>query len=50
MPGDSKYFPQGFLSSEVGPISLIGKGQDEMDATRERLMQANLGGCPFATF
>lgn len=50
LPGDSKYFPQGFLSSEVGPNVLIGKGHDQMEETRERLMQANRGGCPFVTF
>lgn len=50
MPGDSKYYPEGFLSSEVGPIALMGKGHDEMEVTRERLVRANRGGCPFAAF
>ena len=50
MPGDSKYYPEGFLSSEVGPTAVTGTGHDEMEETRGRLVLANRGGCPFATF
>ena len=50
LPGDSKYYPEGFLSSEVGPTVLIGKGHDEMEATKERLVRSDRAGCPFATF
>jgi hypothetical protein len=49
LPGDQgqRYFPEGFLSSEVGPSALRGKGLQEMNETRQRLSQAGRGGCPF---
>ena len=50
LPGDEgiKYFPEGFLSRELGPSALIGKGLDEMDENRQFLMQSGRAGCPFA--
>ena len=50
IPGDSpeKYYAQGVLNSEIGPMSMVGKGIDEVDVTMARLKGMGLGGCPFA--
>ena len=49
LPGDEggKYTPEGFLSSELGPSALNGKGAKEMEATKEKLAKSGRGGCPF---
>lgn len=50
VPGDggAKYFPQGYIIAELGPDELRGKGEDDMQATRERLASNEMIGCPFA--
>lgn len=49
LPGDDQnsYQPDGYLFEEVGPASLIGKGIEDMEQTRQRLSQARRGRCPF---
>ncbi|KAI9652995.1 MAG: hypothetical protein M1821_007748 [Bathelium mastoideum] len=39
LPGDDgdKYFPQGFVASELGPTMLRGTGEEEMRSDRDRL-------------
>ena len=52
LPGDEgdKYFPQGFVASELGPNALRNFGKEKMEAEKQRL-QAELasekGKCPF---
>ncbi|TDZ61600.1 Mycophenolic acid synthesis protein B [Colletotrichum trifolii] len=48
LPGDEddKYYPNGYVISEVGPEGQIGKGKEHMDTTRERISKAR--GCPMA--
>ena len=58
LPGDprhgDKYFPQGFVISELGPMSMINTGSKEMERDKEVLISA-LGdeykpwGCPLIT-
>ena len=50
VPGDDgdKYHPGGYTFAEVGPQALSGKGTEEMDKTRSRLILANRGACPFS--
>lgn len=46
---DPTYLPGGYDASEVGPDRLIGKGGEEMDATKARLRARRVvGGCPMA--
>ena len=48
LPGDdTKYMPQGYLTQELGPRDLIGHGQREVQEGVERLINQDLGGCPF---
>ncbi|KAF2094830.1 hypothetical protein NA57DRAFT_46130 [Rhizodiscina lignyota] len=49
-PGDGgdKFWPQGVHYSEIGPASMLGKGAEEVEATKAKLMSMKLGGCPFA--
>ena len=49
VPGDDgdKYFPQGYIITDIGPQSLNGSGKEEMDQTRARLSSLDRGGCPF---
>ena len=51
VPGDNgdKYFPQGYTVAEVGPQSLIGSGNEEMNKTRARSSGVDIGGCPFSS-
>ena len=47
-PGDDKMFmPEGFMTKELGPKGLMGKGQDEMEADISRLKGQISGGCPW---
>lgn len=48
LPGDegSKYAPEGYRLTELGPKSAAGKGIAEMDATRVKL-QTMKRSCPF---
>jgi hypothetical protein len=50
LPGDDgdKYVPQGYIIAEIGPEAFRGKGEAEMQATRERLSNDKKGGCPFS--
>lgn len=50
LPGDDAMFmPQGFVTGDLGPKGLMGKGQDEMEMDVQRLKElATSGGCPFA--
>ncbi|KAL8652417.1 MAG: hypothetical protein Q9210_002701, partial [Variospora velana] len=46
LPGDdAKFMPEGFATTELGPIGLTGKGYEEMEEDAERL--EDIGGCPF---
>ena len=48
LPGDDKMFmPEGFLTKELGPKGLMGKGQDEMEMDISRLIGKTNAGCPF---
>ncbi len=52
LPGDqgSKYFPEGFVASELGPNGLRGRGEKEMEEEKERLeelLTSETGRCPF---
>lgn len=48
LPGDEgcKYYPDGYVISEVGPDAQRGKGKDFMDLQKERIAKAR--GCPMA--
>ncbi|KAI1339097.1 hypothetical protein F5Y15DRAFT_407405 [Xylariaceae sp. FL0016] len=48
LPGDegAKYYPEGYLISELGPSALAGKGVKEMDLTRMKL--GKVRGCPMS--
>ncbi|KAL4925843.1 uncharacterized protein BDV17DRAFT_167312 [Aspergillus undulatus] len=50
LPGDEggKYYPQGYLISEVGPKYFEGKGGLQQREGEEELRQTRTGGCPFA--
>ncbi|KAL9026355.1 MAG: hypothetical protein Q9196_004964 [Gyalolechia fulgens] len=39
------FMPEGFATTELGPMRLMGKGYEEMAEDAERL--AATGGCPF---
>ncbi|KAL9021459.1 MAG: hypothetical protein Q9185_001356 [Variospora sp. 1 TL-2023] len=46
LPGDdAQFMPEGFATTELGPIGLTGKGYEEMAEDAERLV--DVGGCPF---
>ncbi|KAF2182243.1 hypothetical protein K469DRAFT_637108 [Zopfia rhizophila CBS 207.26] len=47
-PGPKKFKPEGYDILELGPLNLENSGQDECKETRERLMGAGRGACPFA--
>lgn len=52
LPGDGgeKYFPQGFVASELGPTALRNFGKEKMKAERQRLeveLTSKSGQCPF---
>ncbi|KAH0562356.1 hypothetical protein GP486_002947 [Trichoglossum hirsutum] len=52
LPGDQgdKYFPQGFIASELGPTTLRECGKEKMEAERQRLeseLTSEIGKCPF---
>lgn len=49
VPGDEgdKYRPNGYKISEVGPDSMRGKGADYMRASKEKLVDERMKGCPF---
>jgi len=50
LPGDDAAFmPEGFLSRELGPMGLKGKGQEEVEEEVRRLGREGGGGCPFVT-
>lgn len=47
-----KYEPDGCDVAELGPVALKGKGQEEMQASREKIsrLNARAAGCPFAAW
>ncbi|KAJ9609957.1 hypothetical protein H2200_006287 [Cladophialophora chaetospira] len=47
-PGDADTFPEGFEVKNTGPSVFVGKGQKEMEASKEKLKIERTGGCPFA--
>lgn len=48
LPGDDKKFmPEGFLTRELGPMGLVGKGGEEVDREVERIKLETGTGCPF---
>ncbi|KIW38083.1 uncharacterized protein PV06_10052 [Exophiala oligosperma] len=48
-PGDKDMYPEGFEVKNVGPLAFAnGKGEKEMQMTKERLKRERTGGCPFA--
>ena len=51
VPGDEgeKYKPRGYKIGEVGPESMVGKGKESFEVTKERLRKERTGGCPFGT-
>lgn len=42
-----EYRPEGYRIAELGPVSLEGKGVDEMQGAKQRIM-TRFGGCPFS--
>lgn len=42
-----EYRPEGYRIGELGPVSLEGKGIDEMQGAKQRIM-TRLQGCPFS--
>ena len=44
VPGDRKYFPEGYRICELGPDDLVGMGEVEMDKTRDEL-KVKRAGC-----
>jgi hypothetical protein len=47
VPGEEKYFPDGYRIHELGPSELVGKGDAEMSKTREEL-RARRTRCVFS--
>ena len=48
LPGDDdKFMPYGFLTQELGPMGLAGKGHDEVQEEVNRLKISGGNGCPF---
>jgi hypothetical protein len=47
-PDGKNYKPGGYKIFEIGPEKLEGHGLEECEATKDRLMNANRGACPFA--
>jgi hypothetical protein len=47
-PDGKNYKPEGYKIFEIGPVKLENQGQAECEAGRDRLMNSNRGGCPFA--
>ena len=50
LPGDNgtTYLPHGYIIPEIGPDALRGKGNHEMEQSRQRLSRNDRVGCPFA--
>jgi len=50
VPGDdgNKYLPEGYMVKELGPNSVVGKGQEFMDEDLIRIRELGGGSCPFA--
>ncbi|KAL8706290.1 MAG: hypothetical protein Q9201_000666 [Fulgogasparrea decipioides] len=48
LPGDDpKFMPEGFLTRDLGPMGLVGKGHNEVDGEVQRLQEDGGRGCPF---
>jgi hypothetical protein len=47
-PDGKNYKPEGYKIFEVGPEKLEKLGLAECEAARDKLMEGNRGGCPFA--
>ncbi|KAK3634242.1 hypothetical protein LTR56_015449 [Elasticomyces elasticus] len=49
VPGDqgAKYCPKGYIITELGPDDMRGKGEHDMQATRDRLSRNGRIDCPF---
>lgn len=46
IPGDERYCPEGYRIHELGPVELVGKGDAEMQNTRDELSAKR--GCVFS--
>ncbi|KAL8730333.1 MAG: hypothetical protein Q9181_004692 [Wetmoreana brouardii] len=44
---DPKFMPEGFLTKDLGPMGLVGKGHSEVDGEVRRLQEDGGRGCPF---
>ncbi|KAE8408632.1 hypothetical protein BDV37DRAFT_278641 [Aspergillus pseudonomiae] len=47
LPGDEKYYPQGYYIPDVGPKYFEGKGREALATTIEELKVSRKGQCPF---
>lgn len=47
IPGDQKYFPDGYRIHELGPSELVGEGEADMRRTREEFTAKRMG-CVFS--
>ena len=47
VPGDKKWYPQGYLFEELGPKKVENQGKDKTDQWEERLRVQRTPGCPF---
>ncbi|CAK7226888.1 hypothetical protein SBRCBS47491_006381 [Sporothrix bragantina] len=45
--GGKTYLPEGFLASDLGPVTMMGVGEKEMADEVERLKAMRAAGCPF---
>lgn len=53
IPGDNgdKFMSKSYIASEAGPTALSGKGETEMEKTREKLMaEDGRVECPFSNW
>ena len=52
LPGDdgTKYEPQGYRLSDLGPDAWKGKGAEDMDKSRLKLRESTRLGCPYAAW
>lgn len=49
LPGDEggKYYPQGYVTEDLGPKYFEGKGRKELEVIKESLRSRRMGQCPF---
>ena len=46
--GGEKYYPQGYVMSEVGPERKRGVGKEDLQMWEEKIQRSRPSGCPFA--